>query len=222
MRCIPTIALTALAGLALAPQAHGAMITPGTYDLHNHPDGDAVEPHYGFRLDELYNATGGHDIFTFDFDHAMSNMQMDVTATTIHIYGTSWGGRDTGSSYAADGYLGVYTIDFVYDMGVGPAPGDDDVRVVADGDNFGSIMTPLGDTIPLTDKADSGYSFRLGDEDNDNGHRGFAGISGWGWVTHGTGSHVAASDWLFTATIPAPGATTLIAGGLLALSRRRR
>jgi hypothetical protein len=37
-------------------------------------------PGYGFRLDELYEATNEHDVFTFDFDHAASNMTMASSA----------------------------------------------------------------------------------------------------------------------------------------------
>ncbi len=60
-------------------------------------------------------------------------------------------------------------------------------------------------------------------------HRGFAGISGWGWVNHsGAPDHVVASDWLFTvgAPIPEPSAASTFAAGALvtlgAIRRRRR
>lgn len=217
----------AFAGLAIAAAAHGAVIVNGTYQLHNHPDGAARPPLYGMRLDELYNATAGHDVFTFNFDHAMSNMRMDVTNTTIRIYGVTWGGRDTGGSYAADAYAGLYTIDFTYAIGVANKPSDDDrwVKYSPDMQNAGSILTPLGHTIALRDKSNGTYQFRLGDEDNDLGHRGFAGISGWGWLNHGpAGSpHIDSSDWLFTATlIPSQGALALMGLGGLVASRRKR
>lgn len=216
-----------IAGLAIGAAAHAAVIVPGTYKLHNHPDGAARPPLYGMRLDELYNATTSHDIFTFDFDHAMSDMKMTLTASTIHIYGKAFGGRDNGGSFASDVYKGVYEIDFTYAIGVGPKPSDDDwwVKYSPDMQNGGTIKTTLGDTILLRDKSNGTYQFRLGDEDNDAGHRGFAGISGWGWMNHGpVGSpHVDSSDWLFTASlIPTPGALALMGLGGLVAARRKR
>ena len=201
-------------------------IVTGTYQLHNHPDGAAQPPLYGFRLDELFDVTGGHDIFTFDFDHASSQMYLAYNGTSIHIYGQAFGGLDTGNTYGNAAYTGVAQIDFWYTVGVGLAGGDDDLIVsAAPGVNTGTI-TFLGSTINLFDSPMGGYSFRFGDTDDDNGHRGFNGISGWGWVDHHVqGQHIASSDWLFTAQlIPLPPAALLgVAGlGLVAAVRRRR
>ena len=227
-RCI--VATAAAIALAAGSAASGAVLMPGQYVLHNHPDGNAVPPPYGMKLDELYNVTADHDIFTFNFDDAASSMVMDVTATTIHIYGASFGGRDIGGDYAVDPFRGVYAIDFLYTVGVQPVVGDDDMEVRAPSvSNFGTIHTPLGDTIALTDKTgndgDAGRSFRLGDEDNDLGHRGYNGISGWGWLTHGPDpmAHIDDSDWLFTATkVPAPvRRCRSVLAGLAGLRRKR-
>jgi len=213
--------------------ASGAAIQSGLYRLNNHPDGSARPPLYGARLDELYNATSGHDVFTLDFDDVNSAVFMTINAaqTEIHIFGQAVGGRDNGSTHANDQYLGLYTVDFRYTLGVGPAGGDDDLQVsVPDMRNTGTIVTPLNDTIHLTDKATSnGFSFRLGDENNDAGHRGFAGLSGWGWMNYVNDAgavqpHVESTDWLFTARyqIPAPGAMALVGMGGMVLGRRRR
>jgi len=216
--------LSSFAVAAVACAASGAIITPGTYHLANHPGGSALPPAYGLRLDELYNATGNHDIYTFDFSALASDVRMTVSATTIRIFGQSFGGRDTGSGYANDIDRGIYTFDFIYSVGVQNAPGDDDIMVIANHQNFGTITTPRGHTIALEDQSDGNYSFRLGDENNDLGHRGFSGISGWGWMNHGGDAHVYASDWLFTvdSVVPAPSSLAAVAFGALAMARRRR
>jgi len=225
--------------MSLATGSASAAIAYGTYELHNHPDGNARPPLYGARLDELFNATGGHDIFTFDFDHAQSAMFLDYDGSSIHIYGQSWGGRDIGSAYAADIYQGLYTFDFTYSIGVGLAAGDDDVEVNLPAPppsvyNYGTLQTPASGEVQLRDGHydDGTADFRFGDNDDDNGWRGFDGLSGWGWLFHKNQTqtsflpYVGDSDWLFIATrqVPAPGATALMlsAIGVGAVRTRRR
>ncbi len=133
---------------------------------------------------------------------------------SIHIWGRAFGGLvDDGSDPYVEGMSGLAEIDFVYQMAV-PVAGDPDDLIVLTptGTNSGTILF-LGDTIPLIDKAHSseGFTFRLGDESDNNGHRHFEGISGWGWLNHGGLPHVSASDWLFTLEVPTPGAAALMA-----------
>ena len=226
VRYLVAAAAVTLPGFA----AMGSLLTVGyTYDLHNHPDGEVRQPTYGMRLDELYNATTSHDVFTFDFDHASSHMVLDYFTNSVRIHGVAYGGRDTGSGYANDSYRGVYTIDFTYTWGITNAPGDDDLLINPGVHyNYGSITTPLGDVFGLRDGhySNGQPDFRLGNEDNDQGHRGFNGISGWGWLffNNGTGyQNTASDDWLFTATLaPTPGSTALIGLGAIATMRRRR
>ncbi|MEQ9105738.1 MAG: SdrD B-like domain-containing protein [Rhodothermales bacterium] len=188
----------------------GGFLQDGVYTLQNHPDGSVAPPLYGLRLDKLF---GGKTPITFDFEHAQSDMRMRILngGTSIEIYGQAWGGNDTGGAYAN---AGLWNIQFVYNTTVSQVPGDDDLYVTAETDH-GSV-TPLyttayfnaGQVYHLMPKSDGNFSFRLGDEDNDNGHRGFDGISGWGWLKHngdGQLSHKATSDFLFTAH-PAPDA----------------
>lgn len=204
-------------------------ISQGTYILSNHPDGNAGAPGYGLRLDGFLTGVGS-EIYTFDFDHASSAVTLVYDGTSIIIDGVAFGGQDVGSEYGA-GTTALWDIHFEYLVGVtqpGGEGGLDDVVVDADYQNFGTISSDLGD-FELSDKArpsDIG-SFFFGDE-NGEGHRGFDGISGWGWLRHGadctTGldcENIRASDWLFTATpvtqVPVPAAAWLFGSALLGL-----
>ncbi len=221
-------ACATLSGVS-APSARAAVIDPGIYVLLNHPAAAPVP--CGLRLDELYNVNPSlQDIFLFDFEHPSSLVTMTVTASTIRISGDAFGGFwQLATGFVAGPYRGTYTLDFLFDLGMQTAPGDDDYIInSANNANHGTIRTPLGQTISLWDeRGGEAFSFRLGNEDNDQGHRGFPGISGWGWLNHGSNpaQHFVVSDWLFATgpAIPAPGAAvTLLAGAALLAARRRR
>lgn len=211
----------------LAASSNAAMLDQGIYQLHNHPDGASNPPPYGMRIDGL---DGSADAFTLDFDHPDSDMLLVYTGTEIIISGVAYGGRDTGAAYAADAYLGLYEVEFVYNVGVGLVPGDDDLYVnAATGSNHGSIKLPGGTIKDLSDKSGgpSVGTFRFGDEDNDAGHRGFSGISGWGWyMIDGQSMTGQYRDFLFTAEyigLPTPGTALALIGPMaLGVTRRRR
>ncbi|MEE8458225.1 MAG: hypothetical protein V3S08_00040 [Phycisphaerales bacterium] len=214
--------------LPAVPAQAGIILEPGSYLLGDHPDGNEAPPTYGLRLDELVDVTGGHDVFTFSFDHAQADMRIDITAVgvdafEIHIHGTAFGGLVVGNEYDAT-MSGVVNIDFVY-MLAHPADGDDDLIVTTPNFTNTGVINFDGTSINLFDRANSdGFTFRLGDENDDQGHRGFDGISGFGWLDHGTaGNHVVSSDWLFT-VIPTPGSAALlsVAFAILSHSARRR
>lgn len=169
------------------------------YRLCNHPGGSIDPPPYGLRLDELFDATEGHDKFTFDFNAPGSFVFMDYDGVSIRIYGIAFGGRDIGSKFDPE-MSGYAYIDFTYPLAT-QVPGDDDLQSHAGtGTVIWKVGTPDAVTINLEAYAGShDFAFRFGNEDNDNGHRSFRGFSGWGWLNHSNAEgHVAASDWLFT------------------------
>ncbi len=213
--------------LTAGPALGGLVLRPGTYFLEDHPDGNAGPPGYGLRLDELIDVTPGHDVFTFSFDAPGTDMRIDITEVAtdefeLHIFGTAFGGLVQNNEYVA-AFSGLVDIDFVY-MLAHPVNGDDDYIVTTPNFTNTGMITFEGEMIDLFDRANAeGFTLQLGDEDG-TGHRGFDGISGWGWVDHGTaGTHVYDSDWLFT-VIPTPGSGVLLSMALAiaAHGKRRR
>ncbi len=215
-------------GLALfltaGPAFGGLVLRPGTYVLGDHLDGNAGPPSYGLRLDELVDVTPGHDIFTFSFDAPGTEMRIDITEMStdeyeLRIYGTASGGLVQNNAYVP-AFTSLVDIDFVYTL-AHPVDGDDDYIVTTPNFTNTGMINYMGAAIDLFDRANSdGYTFRLGDEDDHLGHRGVSGVSGWGWLDHGTdGTYVPASDWLFT-VIPTPGSAALLSVALVFGARR--
>ncbi len=192
---------------------------PGVYRLRNHPDGNQAAPFYGLRLDELFDVTSGNDVFTFDFETPESDMRLIYDGVSIRIVGTAFGGRDIGAGYDPD-YTSLIEVDFTYDL-VGTADPDDDLIVTTPSMTNSGTVTWLatGETFVLSDKAnDEGFTFRFGDEDDDMGHRGFPGLSGWGWLKFDHPVDSGARDFIFTAesicTPPPPTGACCLPGGM--------
>lgn len=240
------LALVAMLGVS----AQAMSIPNGSYTLGSHPDGNQSPPPYGLRLDGLLGVNS--EEYTFNFSDAASAMTMTISDSvnfagkkTVVISGTSFGGEDVGAAYNAD-LSGLWQIDFTYDNVMANGDMSELWTDAADsGNNTGKITALFdatggeagrlsnGDMFDLEDFAGShDFTFKLA-----FGHRGFPGISGWGWLNHapagqnsGPMQHIYSSDWLFTAEripppppqVPLPAAfpAGLACMGMIALRKR--
>lgn len=215
-----SIALVALCGSV----ALGTTIENGVYCLHSHPDGTENPPPYGLRLDGLLGDSS--EEYTFDFDHAMSSVTMTITDSLLHagakkivISGTTFGGLDEGLVHDPD-LSGLWSLDFTYDNVQVDNVAMELFTLKSDaGNNSGSITSQFNSSGSETGRLSNGDVFNLIDYDGSHdftfklafGHRGFAGLSGFGWLIHAPAGrditkakHISASDWLFTAELKPP------------------
>ncbi len=210
-----------------AAVASASPLPAGTYKLHDNWTGGSYST--GLLLDHLFNNTNS---YTFSFDAPGADARLEYSGSTIRIFGTVYGGMDWGTGFAPanwpESYLGFYTIDFRYNVGVSPVAGDvggfQDVQVQGSYQNFGSISGP-GGTRYLTDQA-NGQNLALRFGDGANGGT----ITGFGWLAYcASGNdcnnpvHIDFQDWNFTAeAVPEPDSAVLIVTALAGLGLLRR
>lgn len=198
----------------MATQAQALGIS--SYDLQSHEGNNNDPPLYGLAL--RLDFTGGplNQYYTFDFDHASSNMRLDYDGSSIHIHGTSYGGKDIGSTYGA-GTDGLWNIDFLYDTGLTNL--GDAVKVVTNAQNFGTLnqLFGAGDSWNLRDKSNGSYSYYAGVYTKN----GVTALGGKGWLMtnlNGNNNWRGGSDFGHKMTpTPEPAAFVLFGSGLAGL-----
>lgn len=228
------LALIALLAMSVSATALATPIATGLYVLGDHPDGNAGPPMYGLRLDGL---GAGPFTFSFEANSASVFMDYDAAAGTAHIFGTAWGGEVVANSWISPtswaidfNYSGLSQCDAVgtYDDVCANAVSGN-ATSGATGNNTGTIenlsTNVVTSLVDYTSGSHFPLTFQFGDETN--GHRGFAGLSGWGWLGIGTPNNfqrTATQDWLFTAKrvpVPEPGTLLLMGSMLIGLGFRR-
>ena len=219
--------LGVLAGAALASTAYAGPVVLFKSALGDHPDGAALPPAYGLRMDNLFSGLGGTGgITTFSFEQngagvsmTIWDLDMDGDADEIRIAGTVFGGEDAGTTYGFG--AGLYKLEFTFSVGVNDESNGWSASSHAANGGFlqalaGNVDVAEGTMFNLVQRTDSmAKDFKF----LNDGHR-LPGSSGWvgrGWLDGG-----GTRDFLFV-TIPLPGGAGMaLAGlGLVALRRRR-
>ncbi len=210
------ILLPATLALTLPLAAQGSFLDPAKYELYNQ-----TGTSYGLRLEELINITNDVDSFTFDFDAPGASVFMDLTASTIHIYGTVFGGLNTEAGYDPL-QSGFWDLDFSYSTAFGTAHNDDDLIVAAAGAglNSGSLKQLYGTNLEITLRDSSAghpYTLRLGDGQQETEEQATAEVTGTGWIDHDDSFELAEPNLSFkVAQVPEP-KNYLILGSFLTL-----
>lgn len=198
------------------------------FALADHPRGEAQPPTYGLRLDDLFGPSTLPTTFSFNQGGAGVLMDVDTDSKAIHIFGTVFGGIDTGKNYLAPE---LFDLDMLYKFGV--AGNEDDGWSVAGLGNTGSLVRQSDgerwDLVTILNQAGLAFEFfpdrfRLRSDD-------LIGVEwvGRGWLDTATDPRpTEVRDFLFVATVvplPAgviPGVLTLGCAAAVVRARSRR
>lgn len=160
--------------------APGAVTQPGRWRVSNGDNSFLAPPAYGLRLDGLLDGDCSK-AYTFDFELPGCAVWLDYDGNDVRVWGTAWGGHDTGSGWGTfeQSFL---SIDVTYEDAIvragtyGP-----EVVVPAASASYGTVTWELdGSVIPVSGKANAGgiqFGFRQAP----------TGFESFGWFDLGAG-----------------------------------
>lgn len=206
---------------AIATAAHATPVV-STFDLSNHPGGNAAPPAYGLRFDGMF---GGNALTVFSFvdvQLTVTDNTMDAGDISMRIHGLVEGGEVSDNAFSDPE---LFTIDFNYVSNVETYQGG--WRVVGTNNEFNTgTIAPLNgdpeDVFTVVDNDNNAFIFAP------DGHRLPGDDATWvgrGWLTTNMNGHDSpgTQDFLFVGTpVPTPGSATLLAISGFAATRRRR
>ena len=240
LRSFGIVAAVMACFLAIVTTAQAA-IEIKTFTVIDHPDGAALPPPYGLRLDNLFDVTpesgsvtpgpGTSGVTTFSFVNVQATVTTNTTTgdISVNIAGDVHGGRDTGGGYGFG--EGDYAIDFTYSANVSPDGNGWKVSPMSSS-NQGTIEFLSGSSAIA-----AGTTWRLYEQENNAGntfvfkddyHR-LSGTGlpldtfvGRGWLDYTIGGTSVTQDWLFIAPdqpsliiVPVPAAAPMGLAGLV-------
>lgn len=208
--------------LVLTLEANALQLNPGVYEPGSHPYGALASPEYGLRLNGNFAANRpDNSHYTFDFDHALSNIIMTFDGSNYSISGNLWGGFNRGRD--SNTYVGgeaLWNLNWIMgtNCSAGDACGGSGTIVNIDGSGFGAYT--------LTGKANkAGEEFLF-----ERGFRNYGGITGNGWVlwqeilpqtaSEGQWARRSGGDFIFV-QVPEPSTLAILAIGLICLGAAR-
>ena len=210
------------ASLLLSATAQASLITETTTGITNHPDSQLARtgaPGYGLRLNGYFLEPKQAAKYTFDFEHAQSDIALYFDGSQYSIIGSLYGGlsREYETNYI--GGESLWALEWYMIPGIN-CP-QDYQRCTVNG--HGTLYSEEYGLYQLTAKAkllpnDESFEFAFIER-----FRGFNASTGWGWMNwlHADSGRRGSGDFMFV-KVPEPGTLGILAIGLAALVSARR
>ncbi len=209
---------TLAAGVLLFGAASHASLIIG---VANHPDAQLARtgaPGYGLRLNGYFLAPEVAK-YTFDFEHAQSDVALHYDGSRYSLLGSLWGGLSKEYQTNYVGGESLWSLEWYMMPGLDCPQDYANCMINGHGtlrsDDYGLYeLSGMAKVLPN----DESFEFAF-----INGFRGFNAATGWGWLTwlHVDSGRSGPGDFMFV-KVPEPGTLGIIAIGLIALAGARR